>query len=66
MKKITRTQIERELIPVPPLAEQHRVTAVLDERVASTNQLCQNLEKQLAAINTLPTALLREAFVGRL
>lgn len=66
MKKITRTQIESELIPIPPLAEQQHVAAVLNERLASTNRLCQSLEKQLAAINTLPATLLREAFAGRL
>jgi type I restriction enzyme S subunit len=66
MKKITRTQIENEQIPVPPLADQRRIAAQLSSQMASAERLRQTLADQLDAINKLPAALLRRAFNGEL
>ena len=66
MKKITRSQIQAELIPVPVLEEQHRVAATLNTYMTSTESLHRTLEDQLGVINTLPGALLRQAFNGEL
>jgi type I restriction enzyme S subunit len=65
MKKITRTQIESEQIPVPALADQLRIAEQLSSQMASAERFRQTLAEQLDAINKLPAALLREVFSGR-
>lgn len=50
----------------PPLDKQKSVATQLAEEEAKTNQLVQALAAQLAALNDLPAALLRQAFEGRL
>ena len=58
---ITRKQLEDLPVPLPPLAEQHRIVAKFDELMA----LCDRLEASLAACNDtrrrLLDALLHEA-----
>jgi type I restriction enzyme S subunit len=66
MKKITRTQIQNQQVPLPPLAEQRRIAAQLSSEMASAERLRQTLADQLDTINKLPAALLREAFSGKL
>jgi restriction endonuclease S subunit len=66
MKKITRTQIENELIPLPPAAEQRHIASLLAEKMEAVSCLRKILGEKLAAINTLPAVLLRQAFAGRL
>jgi type I restriction enzyme S subunit len=53
-------------IPLPPLAEQCRIAAILAERMAAVERARAAAEAQLAAINALPAALLRQAFNGEL
>jgi type I restriction enzyme S subunit len=53
-------------IPLPPLAEQKRIVAILNDQMASAERLRAGLETQLAEINALPAALLRRAFNGEL
>jgi type I restriction enzyme S subunit len=53
-------------IALPPLSEQKRIAAILNEQMAAVERLRKSLEAQLHAINKLPAALLREAFRGRL
>jgi type I restriction enzyme S subunit len=53
-------------IPLPPLPEQKRIAATLNEQMAAAQKLSEHLEEQLDAINKLPTALLRRAFNGEL
>lgn len=53
-------------ILLPPLVEQKRVVAVLNERITSAERLQKMLEEKLDTINKLPHALLRRAFNGEL
>jgi carbon-monoxide dehydrogenase small subunit len=66
MKKITRSQIANEKIPVPTLPEQRCIAAILNEQMAAVERARRALEEELAAINALPAALLRRAFAGEL
>ncbi|WP_270817966.1 restriction endonuclease subunit S [Aeromonas sp. Y318-3] len=51
-------QIAESVIAIPPLAEQHRIVAKVDELMAICDQLEQQSEAQLAAHQTLVEALL--------
>jgi type I restriction enzyme S subunit len=51
---ISVTKSRSILIPLPPLAEQHRIVAKIDQLMA----LCYNLEKQIDAANSKQTNLL--------
>ena len=51
-------------ILLPPLPEQRRIAAILTEQLAAVEQARKAAEAQLAAINDLPAALLRQAFTG--
>lgn len=64
MKKITRTQVQNERVPVPLLPEQRRIVVRLSEQLAAAERARKALEAQLATINALPAALLRQAFSG--
>jgi type I restriction enzyme S subunit len=51
-------------IPLPPLSEQRRIAAILTKQLAAVEQARKAVEAQLATINDLPSALLRQAFTG--
>lgn len=51
---------------LPPLADQRRVTSMLNEQVASATLARKAIDEELDAINKLPAALLRRAFTGGL
>lgn len=53
-------------IPMPDLGVRKRVAAELSARLADVERLRRSLEEQLAAIEALPAALLRQAFRGEL
>jgi type I restriction enzyme S subunit len=53
-------------IPLPPLPVQRRIAAILNEQMAAVERARAACEAQLAAINRLPAALLRQAFRGEL
>ena len=53
-------------IPLPPLPEQRRIVALLDERLAALDKAVTAARAQLDAINALPAAWLRLAFDGEL
>jgi len=53
-------------IPLPNPDEQARITAILNEQMASAEVLRNNIEQQVHEINALPAALLRRAFRGEL
>ncbi|MFN9610690.1 MAG: restriction endonuclease subunit S, partial [bacterium] len=52
--------------PLPPLAEQHRIVAKVDELMALCDQLEQQLSQAEQGRRGLLEAVLREALVGRL
>ena len=64
MKKITRTQLLSEQVPVPSLEVQQRIATMLSEQLAAAEKTRKVLEEQLATINKLPAALLHRAFKG--
>jgi type I restriction enzyme S subunit len=53
-------------IPLPPLPEQQRIAAILNEQMAAVEHARKSIQEELAAINALPAALLRRAFSGEL
>jgi len=53
-------------VGLPPMHEQQRITACLGEQMTSLERMYRMLETQLATINALPAALLRQAFSGEL
>ncbi len=53
-------------IPLPPLEEQKRIAAILNEQMGAVERTRKAIEEQLDAINKLPAALLRRAFGGGL
>lgn len=63
---ISRRDLEDFSVPLPPLPEQKRIAAILDEQMASAERLRSDLEKQLLEISALPAALSRKAFRGEL
>lgn len=66
MKKITRSQIQGESVPVPPLSEQQAIVDRLHEKITDTANLRIALITQLDTITRLPAILLRQAFSGEL
>lgn len=52
--------------PLPPLPEQQRIAAILQEQLAAVEKARKAAEEQLEAIKALPAALLRRAFDGEL
>ncbi len=53
-------------IPLPPLPEQKRIAAILNEQMAAVERARKAAEEELATINAFPAALLRRAFRGEL
>jgi type I restriction enzyme S subunit len=66
MKKITRSQIQEEKVPVPSLRDQERIAIQLSEKVAEVGRVQKTLKERFETINKLPAALLRGAFSGEL
>ena len=62
MKKIGRAQLAATDIPIPPLATQRSIAARLRGQFEQLQQLKSVLSDQLAALDQLPGAYLREAF----
>jgi type I restriction enzyme, S subunit len=72
MKKITREQLLAQELRVPPgcmsgnpessLADQRRIAADLQLRLAVAERLAAGVREELTAIEALPSAFLREAF----
>ena len=63
---IKREYLESLENPFPPLSEQKRIAAILNEQLAAAEKTRKALEQQLDAISKLPAALLRRAFSGEL
>ncbi len=59
---LTRDNIESLLIPLPPLAEQRRLAAILQEQLAAVERARAAAQAQLEVAKALPAAYLREVF----
>jgi type I restriction enzyme S subunit len=55
-------QVQSFLIPLPPLPEQKRIAAILNEQMAAVERARDAAEAQLNAAKDLPAAYLREVF----
>ena len=64
--QINQQDLSPLVLPLPSLSYQQRLASQLSAQMASAERLRQTLAEQLDAINSLPAALLREAFSGRL
>jgi type I restriction enzyme S subunit len=64
--RVTLSMLRQVEIPLPALADQQRIAAILNNRMASTGQTRKAIEAELDTINKLPAALLRRAFNGEL
>lgn len=60
--RVTLAMLRNMTIPLPPIAEQRRIAARLNEQLAETDRAKAALEAQRTAIHALPAALLREVF----
>ena len=56
------SEIFKISIPLPPLDEQQRIVAILNEKMAAVQQARRAAEEQLRAVQALPAAYLRQAF----
>lgn len=62
MKKITREQVSAAEVPVPPVATQRRIAADLASRLTAAERVVEGIRAELAAIEAVPAAVLRDAF----
>jgi type I restriction enzyme S subunit len=63
---MTKEKMERLEVPLPPLAEQHRIVAKVNELMALCDQLEQQLSQGEQSRRRLLEAVLQEALAGRL
>ena len=66
MPKLNRDQLFAWNMPLPAIPVQRRIVAQITEQITSVENLTRSLADKIAAIEKLPTALLREAFNGRI
>lgn len=66
LRNLDRKEFLNQLIPIPPLSEQHRIAAKLREKIVQVEKLHTSIENQLEALNTLFQAISRKAFRGEL
>jgi type I restriction enzyme S subunit len=64
IKGVTRADIEDLDIPLPPLSEQQRIAARLQELMQEVDRARTACEKQLETAKALPSVYLREVFEG--
>ena len=66
LRHVRKSQVEALKIPLPPLSEQKRIAAILNDRMADITRACTAIREKLETINQLPSAILRKAFNGEL
>ncbi|MCC7202114.1 MAG: restriction endonuclease subunit S [Nitrospirae bacterium] len=59
---VTDKQVKAQVIPLPPLPEQKRIAAILNEQMAAVEKARVAAEAQVEAAKTLPGAYLRKVF----
>jgi type I restriction enzyme S subunit len=62
MRHITKPEFEAIEVPLPPLEDQKRIAAILNEQMAAVEQARAAAEAQLEAAKALPAAYLRAVF----
>jgi hypothetical protein len=62
MKKITRSQLEAQPLPVPAIQEQAVVLKSLSRRLSDAGYALRAAQQEFTAIDALPGVLLRRAF----
>ncbi|MDX9989502.1 restriction endonuclease subunit S [Thiothrix unzii] len=62
---ITKLQLEEFVVSLPPLSEQKRIVAILDEAFANISQAVANAEKNLANARELFDSYLNEVFTHK-
>ncbi len=60
--KINTSNLKSLVLSLPPLPDQRRLSIELTKRFAAAEQLIEGLRAELASIEAMPAALLREAF----
>ncbi len=66
MPRASMDELLQLLLPLPPLPEQKRIAAILNEQMVFAEKLTKHIDEQLDTINKLPAALLKRAFNGEL
>jgi type I restriction enzyme S subunit len=64
MTHVTRKVFESTAVPLPPLEEQKRIAAILNEQMAAVEKAKKAAEGRLEAAKALPAAYLRDVFEG--
>ena len=64
MRHITKPEFEAIEIPLPPLPEQKRIAAILNEQMAAVDKTRAAAQARLEAVKALPAAFLRKVFLG--
>jgi len=64
--EISKEQVERFEISIPPLVRQHQICSYLREKVEGGENLQSAIRNQQSALDSLPQAILRQAFRGEL
>jgi type I restriction enzyme S subunit len=65
-QRISISDIREILVPLPPLAEQHRIVAEVERRLSVVEQLEATVEANLKRSARLRQAILKRAFDGKL
>lgn len=60
--EVSKSTLSGLLVPLPPLSEQKRIVAILNEQMAAVEKARAAAEAQLEAAKALPAAYLREVF----
>ena len=64
--KVNQSSVQRYVVPLPPLAEQHRIAAEVDRRLSVLDAIDTTLNANLARCERLRQSILKRAFEGRL
>lgn len=65
-KRISRRNLATIALPVPPLEEQRRIVAAIEEQFPRLDAAEESIEAALRSAHALRSLIRREAFVGRL
>ena len=63
--EVSKSALERFAIPLPLLAEQQRIAAILKQQMLAVEKAQAMAAEELDAIDAMPSALLRKAFAGK-